>query len=218
MQNLKTLTPQARASYEALLPKLKPALKGLSKRDKDLFELRLERYFQNLFDGLYPVYGKRSDFGDFLERLVVNMATCFKKRSDDLKRLDIERDLTPDWFQRETMVGYVFYVERFADDLKGILNHLDYLEALGVTYVHLMKVIKAREGENDGGYAVADYRAVDPAVGSNDDLEALCKTFRQRGISVCIDLVLNHCAKEHEWAKKARAAANTSSISASATP
>mgnify|MGYP003875117511 CR=1 FL=1 len=82
-------------------------------RDQQLFTLRLERYFQNLFDGVYPLYGKRADFDSFLERLVTLMVVCYRERPDDLKQLDIERDLTPDWFQRESMLGYVFYVERF---------------------------------------------------------------------------------------------------------
>lgn len=177
----------------------------MGKRDKELFSLRLERYFQNLFDGLHPVYGSRADFDDFLLRLVTMMARSYRERPDVLKALDIERDLTPDWFQRETMVGYVFYVERFADSIRGILDKLDYLEDLGVTYLHLMKVIKPRKGENDGGYAVLDYCAVDEELGSEADLEDLCAKLRERGISVCIDLVLNHCAKDHDWAKRALA-------------
>ncbi len=205
MQNLRLFSAQAKASFDKLQQSLKPALKGLTKRDKELFLIRLERYFQNLFDGLYPIYGHRPDFDGFLSRLVGLMASYYRERPEDLKALDFERDLTPDWFQRETMVGYVFYVERFADSIKGILDKLDYLEELGVTYLHLMKVIKPREGENDGGYAVLDYRAVDEALGTEDDLEELCRSLRERGISVCIDVVLNHCAKDHDWAKKALA-------------
>lgn len=180
-------------------------LADMSARDQQLFSLRLERYFQNLFDGVYPLYGKRADFDRFLERLVTQMVACYRDRPEDLKQLDIERDLTPDWFQRESMLGYVFYVERFAGSLQGIHDHLDYIAELGANYLHLMKVIRARAGENDGGYAVLDYRQVDPVLGSNDDLETLCTTLRERAVSVCIDLVLNHCAKEHDWAQRARA-------------
>ncbi len=203
MQNAHLFSEQTKLQFDKLLSKLKPALKGMAQRDKDLFLIRLERYFQNLYDGLYPVYGQREDFGAFLGQLVTVMLESYKARPSDLKVLDIERDITPDWFQREQMVGYVFYVERFADSIKGILDKLDYLEELGVTYVHLMKLIHPREGENDGGFAVLDYRDVDPKLGSVDDLEALCSVFRERGISVCIDLVLNHCAKDHAWAKAA---------------
>ena len=153
----------------------------MDRRDQQLFTLRFERYFHNLFDGVYPLYGKRADFSSFLERLVTQMVTCYADRPDDLKQLDIERDLTPDWFQRESMLGYVFYVERFAGSIKGIHEHLDYVSELGANYLHLMKVIRARAGENDGGYAVLDYRQVDPVLGTNEDLQNLCTALRERG-------------------------------------
>ena len=103
------------------------------------------------------------------------------------------------------MIGYVFYVDRFAGTLAGVEDHLDYLAELGVRYVHLMPLLQAREGEDDGGYAVTDYRAVDPTLGTMADLEQLCGHLRDRGISVCVDLVLNHTAAEHAWARRARA-------------
>ena len=205
MQNLLTFTPEARGLFDRLQPALERVLSELPGRDAQLFRLRLERHFQNLFDGLKPVYGARDDFDAVLERLVTLLAEGYRARPEALKILDLERDLTPDWFQREGMVGYVFYVERFAGTLQGVAEKLDYIEALGATYLHLMKIIKPREGENDGGYAVADYEAVDPKVGTIEDLDNLCRVLRERGVSVCVDLVLNHCAKEHPWAQRARA-------------
>ena len=55
--------------------------------------------------------------------------------------------------------------------LAGVRDRLDYLAELGVTYLHLMPLLKPRDGENDGGYAVADYRSVDPRLGTMADLE-----------------------------------------------
>ena len=205
VQNVHLFSPEARSQFEALLPTLKPLVADLSERDRQLFGLRLERWFQNLFDGVYPLYGKRADFATFMERLIAAMARTYAERPDDLKALDIERDLTPDWFQRESMLGYVFYVERFAGTLKGVAKHLDYLDDIGVSYLHLMKVMEPRDGENDGGYAVVDYKRVDPKLGTNDDLKALCTELRKRSASVCVDLVLNHCAQEHPWALAAQA-------------
>jgi amylosucrase len=205
MQNADQLPPAVRTLFDAALAAAEPQLAALDRRDRQLFTLRLARYFQNLVDGLVPVYGRRPDFGAFVERLVAALARQYGARPDELKLLDIERDLTPDWFQRETMVGYVFYVERFAGTLRGVLDHLDYLEALGVTYVHLMYVLRPREGENDGGYAIEDYRDVDPRLGGVGDLESVCAALRTRGISVCVDLVLNHCADSHAWARAAAA-------------
>lgn len=172
--------------------------------DQAQFDIRLKRRFHDLHDSLERLYGERADFQPFLTRLVLSMQRAWEARPAELKTLDFERDLTPDWFQRESMLGYVFYVENFAGTLKGVHEHLDYLAESGATYVHLMKVLQAREGENDGGYAIVDYKRVEPALGCNRDLAELCKALRERGMSVCIDLVLNHCAREHAWAAAAR--------------
>ena len=105
----------------------------------------------------------------------------------------------------------MFYVDRFNGNLQGILepDKLAWLERLGVTYVHLMPLLKPRDlddgGDNDGGYSVQDYRSVDPRLGTMDDLEQVAVGASGRGMSLCIDLVLNHTAKEHEWAERARA-------------
>ena len=72
-----------------------------------------------------------------------------------------------------------------------------------------MPLLKPRPGVNDGGYAVEDYRAVDPRVGTMDDLETLAGAIHANDMNMCIDLVLNHTAKEHEWARKAFAGDST---------
>jgi hypothetical protein len=90
------------------------------------------------------------------------------------------------------MFGYACYTERFAGDLAGIADHLDYLGELGVTYLHLMPLLQPRDGDNDGGYAVQDYRSVRADLGTTDDLRDLAATLRDNGISLVLDLVLNH--------------------------
>ena len=80
-----------------------------------------------------------------------------------------------------------------------------YLRDLGVTYLHLMPLLQPRDGDNDGGYAVQDYRTVRADLGDVDDLRALASDLRGQGISLVLDLVLNHVAREHEWARRARA-------------
>jgi amylosucrase len=122
-----------------------------------------------------------------------------------LRRLDRRREIDPAWFQRSRMIGYVCYADRFAGSLAGVRQHLDYLVELGVTYLHLMPLLRPREGENDGGYAVADYDSVDPRVGTMADLQELAADLHERGMVLCVDLVLNHTAREHEWARKAAA-------------
>jgi amylosucrase len=205
VQNQRSFTPEASHYFKLVNEALTTVATPMSERDWSLFKLRLERHFQNLFEALEPLYGHRPDFESVLTRLVLKMAETYGQRSEALKTLDIERDLTPDWFQREDMIGYVFYVERFAETIRGIEKHTEYLEELGVRYVHLMSLIRPREGESDGGFAILDYKDVDPRLGTIADLEHLCNTFRDKGISVCVDLVLNHCAKDHEWANRTRA-------------
>ncbi|MEP0322459.1 amylosucrase [Bauldia litoralis] len=172
--------------------------------DERIFALRLERSRADLFDMLERLYGHRADYQPFCRKLTAALKAAWRERSDELKWLDLQRDLEPDWFQRPDRAGYVFYVDRFAGNLKGVLDRLDYLEALGVTYVHFMPCLKPRPGDSDGGYSVMDYRAVDPALGTMADFETVATALRSRGISLCVDLVLNHTAKEHAWAKKAR--------------
>lgn len=171
--------------------------------DTDTFRLRVERYGPDLLDGLRRVYGERAT--ELHERVLGIMGAGFAARPHDLRLLDEARLLHPDWLQEPGMVGYVAYADRFAGTLAGVGERLDHLTRLGVTYLHLMPLLKPREGENDGGYAVADFRAVRPDLGTMDDLEALAGHLRERGISLVMDLVLNHVAAEHEWALRARA-------------
>ncbi len=170
----------------------------------DLFELRLARSGPDLWPMLEAIYGSHPDYAAFCKALLKALRKGWDDRPADLRRLDLARDLEPDWFQRSRMAGYVFYIDRFAGTLKGVLDHLDYLEDLGITYVHLMPCLKPRPGDSDGGYSVMDYRAINPAYGTMADFEAVSAALRARGISLCVDLVLNHTAKEHAWAKKAR--------------
>ncbi len=72
-------------------------------------------------------------------------------------------------------------------------------------YLHLMPLLRPRDGDNDGGYAVADYRSVRPDLGTMDDLEDLAAQLHDSDMSLVLDLVLNHVAREHEWARRARA-------------
>ena len=65
-----------------------------------------------------------------------------------LRLLDRRREIDPAWFQRSRMIGYVCYADRFAGSLAGVREHLDYLAELGVTYLHLMPLLRpARRGQ-----------------------------------------------------------------------
>ena len=173
--------------------------------EADAFLARLDQLSFDIAGPLEQVYGGVIDTTRFATDLVLDALNAAARRPALLRLLDRRREIDPAWFQRSRMIGYVCYADRFAGSLRGVRQHLDYLGELGVTYLHLMPLLRPRDGDNDGGYAVADYGAVDPRVGSLADLEVLAAELHGRGIALCIDLVLNHTAREHEWARKARA-------------
>lgn len=80
-------------------------------------------------------------------------------------------------------------------DLKGLTSRLDYLRDLGVTGIWLMPITKSQDG--DHGYAVSDYRAIEPAYGTLSDLDELLREAHARGIGVVVDYVMNHSAAQH---------------------
>jgi amylosucrase len=192
------------------VPEFRPAVEReararLGLAEADAFLTRLEQLSFDILEPLSLVYGGVADPEKLATQLVLDALEAAIQRPAPLRLLDRRREIDPAWFQRSRMIGYVCYADRFAGSLPGVRQHLDYLADLGVTYLHLMPLLRPREGENDGGYAVADYSAVDPPMGTMADLQALAGDLRERGMVLCIDLVLNHTAAEHEWARKALA-------------
>jgi amylosucrase len=173
--------------------------------EADAFLARLGHLSFDIAGPLDELYGGVVDTTRFVTGLVLDALDAAAARPAPLRLLDRRREIDPGWFQRSRMIGYVCYADRFAGSLRGVRQHLGYLAELGVTYLHLMPLLQPRDGDNDGGYAVADYGAVDRRLGSMADLEVLAAELRGRGIALCIDLVLNHTAREHEWARKALA-------------
>ena len=148
--------------------------------DDAIFALRLDRSAPDLWPMLDALYGQHPDYPTFRDSLLQAMRKAWADRAPDLKRLDLKRDLEPDWFQRPDMAGYVFYIDRFAETLPKVLEKLDYLQDLGITYVHFMPCLKPRPGDSDGGYSVMDYRAINPAYGTMADFEAVTAELRKR--------------------------------------
>ena len=177
----------------------------LGRLEGEAFLARLDAVDDDLTEAITGVYGGHTDVTAFLRELVQDALDAAASRPRTLAALDRRREVDPVWFLDQDMVGYVCYADRFAGDLRGVIGKVDYLEELGVRYLHLMPLLKPREGEHDGGYAVEDYDAVDPRLGTMADLEALADVLHERRIALCVDLVLNHTAREHEWARKALA-------------
>ena len=91
-------------------------------------------------------------------------------------------------------------------DVRGLIQRLDYLQSLGVKGLWLMPIQPSQDG--DHGYAVTDYRAVNPSYGTLADFQALLTQAHQRGIGVVLDYVINHSAAQHPAFVNARQGAS----------
>ncbi|MDY4669389.1 MAG: alpha-amylase family protein [Oliverpabstia sp.] len=151
-----------------------------------------------LYCELYP--GQQWAFDD----LCKNLENIYRYRKEDLKRLDRIREAHSDWYKKNDILGMMMYVDAFAGNLNGVREKLDYVEECNVNYLHLMPLLESPEGRSDGGYAVSNFRKVQPELGTMEDLEHLADECRTRGISLCLDFVMNHTSEDHEWAVRAR--------------
>ncbi|SFV06639.1 alpha-amylase family protein [Pseudoduganella namucuonensis] len=160
-----------------------------------------ERTLHARLEGLY---GDRPGYAQWYAGLMGTVGALLAARPPELLALDSRREARPDWFLGERMLGYCAYVDRFGGSLRGVAERIPHLRELGVSYLHLLPFLRPREGENDGGFAVASFDDVDPRLGSVADLEALTARLRAAGISLCSDFILNHVADDHAWAQGAR--------------
>ena len=113
-----------------------------------------------------------------------------------------------DWWKGK--VAYQIYPKSFKDsngdgvgDLNGITEKLDYLQDLGIDILWLSPIYKSPF--IDQGYDISNYYAIDPIFGTMEDMEELIAEGKKRGISIIMDLVVNHCSSHHEWFQKALA-------------
>ena len=107
--------------------------------------------------------------------------------------------------------GYLYGVDvpRFRDsngdgigDLPGVLERLDYIAELGVSWIWLLPFYPSERRDN--GYDVDDHVGVDERFGDVDDFEALVRECHRRGISVLVDLVIHHTSDHHRWFQEGR--------------
>ena len=170
--------------------------------DPDAFQRRLDSRYDELkwlYCELY--HGDMAAFDYFVQML----RRCWAQRKDALRLQDQRRENDPDWYRRRDLLGMMLYTNAFAGTLKGVEEKLPYIQECGVNYLHLMPLLESPKGRSDGGYAVSNFRRVQPELGTMEDLESLADACREKDISLCLDFVMNHTSEDHEWARKARA-------------
>ena len=170
------------------------------KKNDGVFRKRLEKYEDELRWLYMELYGN----GEMFAELIGQMYEYYKARKVSLKNRDIKREEDPEWFKRNDMLGMMLYIDNFAGTLKGVEEKLDYLKSCNVNCLHFMPFLDSPKGRSDGGYAVADFRKVNPELGTMEDLAELTEKCHKKNMNVCMDFVMNHTSEDHEWAKKAR--------------
>ncbi len=163
-----------------------------------------ERRWKKNEPELDALYQSLYDDAEKLAELKQIMRTAESQRSPALRRLDGRREKDPNWYQSGKMLGMTMYTDLFAGNIQNLGRKLEYLANQGITYLHLMPLLKMPHPDNDGGYAVEDFTQVDPSLGTNEDLILLASAMRRRGMSLCLDFVINHTSDTHEWAKRAK--------------
>ena len=158
-------------------------------------EEELKWLYLELYQGDEGAY---DSFVDMLYRM-------YEARPEAMRRIDRQRLENPAWYKGRDLLGMLMYVSAFAGNLEGVREKLPYVEECGVNYLHLMPLLESPAGRSDGGYAVADFRKVQPELGTMEELAALADACHERGISLCLDFVMNHSSEDHEWARRARA-------------
>ena len=170
--------------------------------DKHKYTPRQQAMLSELRELYRAIYGDNEQAYQEMLRVLENARA---ERPKTMRRLDAQRLAKPDWYKDREMLGMQLYVGAFAGTLQGVKDKLDYIEHCGVNYLHLMPLLESPPERSDGGYAVSDFRRVQPELGTMEDLAALTDECHRRGISVCLDFVMNHTSEEHEWARRARA-------------
>ncbi len=171
----------------------------------NIFQERFDRFYDELQWLYCELYADNPYVRMHLDDLCSRIREYYEERPADLKASDRKREADPDWYKRNDLLGMMMYVNAFSKTLSGLEEHLDYLRECNVNYLHLMPLLASPAGRSDGGYAVSDFRSVQPELGTIEDFARVTGACHRQGINVCLDFVMNHTSEDHEWAKRARA-------------
>ncbi|MCQ2417243.1 MAG: glycoside hydrolase family 13 protein [Oscillospiraceae bacterium] len=129
----------------------------------------------------------------------------FCKSGKHHENVPSDRVLRDDWggtpYYRPDENGHVWNNDYFGGDIDGIIEKLPYLESLGVTCIYLNPIFESHENHR---YNTANYRNVDPLLGTNDDFARLCRIASRHGIRVILDGVFSHTGADSIYFNKFR--------------
>src|SRR5699024_2621376 len=144
---------------------LTPAQVGIG-ADFSVFEHRLARHYDELKWLYCELY--HGDLGAF-DYFTQMLRRSWEDRKADLRVQDAQREADPNWYRRRELLGMMLYTNAFAGTLNGVAEKLPYLKECGVNYLHLMPLLESPKGRSDGGYAVSNFRKVQPELGTMAD-------------------------------------------------
>ncbi len=168
----------------------------------DLFTQRIQSNETELKEIYSTVYTDNPFYdSEFMyEKLLKLMKNYILERKPKYIKADTN---APNWYHSNKIIGITLYVDLFSSDLINFKSHIPYFKELGINLIHFMPILEGRPGENDGGYAVKNYKQIDPKFGTTEDFISLIDMLKKNKIHSCIDFVVNHTAKEHEFAREA---------------
>ena len=136
-----------------------------------VFDRRFARHREEL-QAIFRELWKDDAAFDYFKKV---LQLAYKERDPELKARDALREADPNWYRQNDNMGMMFYIDNFAGNLQGVRQRISYLKECQVNYIHLMPFLKSPEGRSDGGYAVADFRQVEPRLGTMEDLSELTR-------------------------------------------
>jgi amylosucrase len=170
----------------------------------NLFYSRFLANASNILTLYNSLYNNHPKGREVFNQLVQTIIKGYKSRRSVLKERDNLKLEEGHWFLSNQLAGMSLYVDRFCGDIANLTTKLDYFARLGINFLHLMPLFESPKDESDGGYAVSNFRKIDPRFGTLYDLHVVQELMRRNNMYLMMDIVLNHTSRLHEWAKKAR--------------
>jgi amylosucrase len=167
------------------------------------FSSRLSDHGERLFRLLHHLYGWRYDFAWIYEQIVEIAAYGAMDRSKALRKVDRKSTVPPRWLSDPRSLMAMAYLDRYAGSVKGLRDRFEHLDSLGVTHLHLLPPYATPEFDNDGGFAVSDYRRLRIGLGTTKGLANVAADLRDIGVALVLDMVLSGTASDHPWAQAA---------------